>query len=115
MARSVLNWGIFKELHHGSVIYWAGKYNVEGGSKEFNTLGEAREYIDKCEQDFQESQRKEKQKKIDAGTAIAVKRVGDTVTAYTPDGEKQYTIRQWRNSGVWETEEKYDKEVAYID
>ena len=106
------DWGIFKELYNGSGIYWNGSYNLEG-SGSYKTIAKARLASDISLATQKKREDEEILEGVKVGKYILCSRVGDTVTAHTPDGDKEYSIRHWRNSAVWETEEKYNMEVRY--
>lgn len=106
--------GCFKELYKGNGIYWDGTYNIDG-SGSYRTIAEARLAQDAfaIERDKRDAQ--ERTVKAKDGKHIPCKRIGDIVTAFTPDGELTYGIREWRNKALWDLEEKYDMEIVYID
>lgn len=108
-------YGAFKGLYRGFGIYWRGKYNVEGDG-EYRTLAEARAVVDA--HIVEDSKRRA----ADLAAALAeakrlgvwAERCGDAVTLFEPGGATLYTLREWRNNGLNDAEDKYDRAILWV-
>jgi hypothetical protein len=110
--RTSLNWGVHKETYRGYGIYWAGRYNVEGGEADYTSVQAARAAIDAHIEVLAAQDRAEHERKLDAG-AIRAERDGDLVRLVLPDGtHEDMDIRRFRQR-VYEIEEQWGQEVVW--
>lgn len=112
--RDALNWGVFKGLYKGSGIYWKGKYNIEGSHSEYATMDEARQQIDRDIVAREAHEAAERAEKAASGNYLVCRRDCETVVVDTPDGRLECDLRKFRNTVMWELEEKYDREILWV-
>jgi hypothetical protein len=106
------SWGVFKGVYRGDGIYWSGTYNVEGRG-DFETIAACHQFIDDKILKADTAKDEDGKAKIELGRGIGVKREGDNVRIFFPEGERQMTIRQYRQT-VFEMEEQLGKEFVWL-